>query len=124
MSSARAENGVDQRVLAVSSNNINTSSHKNINACEPFGMLQSSVLQIPIKNIASSINFNRLPKKPFLARSEMCPISGSLMPSHNDEIPIAMPTNVPDKPIIEVQKNIKKEPMVCPSELYPRPPMP
>ncbi len=70
------------------------------------------------------MNFKRLPKKPFLVWSEMCPIRGSLMPSHNDEIPIAMPTSVPDKPIIEVQKNIKKEPMVCPSELYPSPPMP
>lgn len=63
------------------------------------------------------MNFSRLPKYPFFERSEMCPMSGSLMPSQSEDSPIAIPTNVPDSPIIEVQKNIKNEPIVCDSEL-------
>ena len=112
MSSARAENGVDQKVLAVSSINKKNSSQQNIIVCELFGILHKSTLQMAIKKIATNINFKRLPKRPFFALSEIFPTSGSLIPSQSEDMPMAMPTSVPESPMIEVQKNIKKEPIV------------
>ena len=111
-------------MFAVSKRSKKIKSQANIPNWDVFGMLQRAKLQNAMQKIAKIINLSLLPKYPTLALSDKCPTKGSLIPSHKDAMPIAKPTRVPESPIIDVQKNIKKEPIVCDRALYPNPPMP